>query len=464
MSVSMGGIETAPTLRRPERYGEWAALAAIFLLFSNAVVVAVGYHGLPRAGAFTIIPLLLALPLFVGVVMRGERLRLTTTFFWAVFYAVVQFVGCLLSRDPIESMERFVVSVSEGLVLYLLVSNALRTESMVRRAVWALLTAGALMGALVGYQQVTRSFDHEFLGFAQIGADVGHADEGTVQQVRLAGPVGEVNAFAQFMSMLIPLALFALPSARTRMGKLLVASAMGFSMLAAMLAFSRGIAVGLVLTFLVMACLGTVRLKHVLLAGLVVAVALAAVPQYGKRLGSLVNLSGLVSGSGADGIDSSSKGRLTEMLAAGLVFVDHPVFGAGPGMSRILYREYGEIVGGRLRPGARMAHSLYLQIAAEHGMLGLLAFGGMVVAAFVELQRARRRLKHSNPELSLLATGLMMSLVVYLTTGMFLHAAYIRYFWLFLGIAGAAGCVLGTENSDQTYSGSARDAYGEPAR
>ena len=162
---------------------------------------------------------------------------------------------------------------------------------------------------------------------------------------------------------------------------------------------------------------------------------------------------------GAHQIDSSSKGRLTEMLAAGLVFVDHPILGAGPGMSRLLYREYGEIVGGRLRPGARMAHSLYLQIAAEHGMLGILAFAGMVTAAFVELQRTRKRLKKTQPEVSLLATGLMMSLVVYLASGMFLHAAYVRYFWLFLGIAGAASCVLGTQRPGQPFGLYATDPH-----
>ena len=111
-----------------------------------------------------------------------------------------------------------------------------------------------------------------------------------------------------------------------------------------------------------------------------------------------------------------------------------------------------------------MTHSLYLQIAAEHGLLGLLAFGGMITAAFVELQRARRRLKRSRPELSLLVTGLMMSLVVYLTTGLFLHAAYVRYFWLFLGIAGAASCVLGARSSANVFEASAVDARPEPIR
>jgi putative inorganic carbon (HCO3(-)) transporter len=455
--------ETPELPRTSERLGEWAALAAIFLLFSNAVVVAVLYHGVPRVGA-AVVPMFLAIPMVVAIVQRGEGLRISPTLLWATLYTIVQFAGCLVSRRPIESIAEWSVLLSEGLILYLLVSNALRTESMVRRAVFTLLTAGALMGALVGYQQLTRSFDNEFLGFAQIGANVGKDTEGADHQARLAGPIGEVNSFAQNMAMLIPLALFALPSARTRKGKLLVGAAMGLAMLAAMLAFSRGIAVGLAMTFVVMACLGTVRIKHVLLAGLVVAVALAAVPRYAERLTTLTNFGDLVSGTGTAGIDSSSQGRITEMLAASLVFVDHPIVGAGPGMARHLYREYGEIVGGRLRAGERMAHSLYLQIAAEHGLLGLVTFGGMIVSAFVALQRARRRLKRSRPDLSMLVTGLMMGLVVYLTTGMFLHTTYVRYFWLFLGIAGAASDVLGARRSVQIFDGYMIDASPEPSR
>jgi O-antigen ligase len=126
-------------------------------------------------------------------------------------------------------------------------------------------------------------------------------------------------------------------------------------------------------------------------------------------------------------------------------------------MAPYLYREYGEIVGGKLRPGRRKVHSLYFQIAAEHGLLGLLAFGGMMAASFAELQRARRRLKKSRPELSLLLTGLMLSLVLFLSTSLFIHASYVRYFWLFLGVAGAASGVLGAQALVMNFEGRAVD-------
>jgi O-antigen ligase len=206
-------------------------------------------------------------------------------------------------------------------------------------------------------------------------------------------------------------------------------------------------------------------MKQVLLGGLLFVVVAAAVPQYGARLLSLANLGGVVAGSrGVEDTDSSTRGRLTEMLAAGLVFVDHPILGVGPGMARHHYREYAEIAGGRIQGRTRMVHSLYVQIAAEYGLLGLLAFGGMIAATFVDLQRVRRRLRRSRPELSLLVTGLMMSLVVYLTTGLFLHTAYERYLWLFLGITGAASCVLGARSPVHSFHGYVVETHPEPTR
>jgi hypothetical protein len=38
-----------------------------------------------------------------------------------------------------------------------------------------------------------------------------------------------------------------------------------------------------------------------------------------------------------------------------------------------------------------------------------------------------------------MATGLMLAVVTYMTTGLFLHLSYARYFWLVLAVAGAAG-------------------------
>jgi putative inorganic carbon (HCO3(-)) transporter len=423
---------------------EIGVLLAIFLVYTNAIVVAVHFHGVPViAGA--IVPLLLAAPIAVAVFLRGERLWITTTLLWAFALVVVQFLGCLFAADPAVAMEELVVVVSEGALLYLLVSNAIRTEAALRRAIWTLLTAGALMGALLAYQQATHSYDNDFFGFAQLGSSLGDVQEGETPQRRLAGPIGEVNKFAQIMAILIPIALGSLAAARTRAGRVLALVALLFITLGMALAFSRGVAVGLVLTILITVAIGVIRMRFLVLAILVGGVALAAVPEYGTRLSSLADL---MPGSGRSlrNADAATRGRLTEMEAAFLMFVDHPIIGAGPAMSRTHYREYAEIVGGKIWAEPRYSHSLYLGLAAEHGLLGLIAFGGLIAATWRDLQRIRKRFRYRSPDRAQLATGLLLALVVYLTTGIFLHASYARYFWLFLGLTGAASRILLTED------------------
>jgi O-antigen ligase len=98
-----------------------------------------------------------------------------------------------------------------------------------------------------------------------------------------------------------------------------------------------------------------------------------------------------------------------------------------------------------VRGGPREAHNLPLQIGAEHGLLGLAALGGVFLLTIRDLLRARRRWWARRPDLALLATGLLLALVAYLATSLFLHASYIRYLWLLLGLAGAAGCITAPE-------------------
>ena len=146
--------------------------------------------------------------------------------------------------------------------------------------------------------------------------------------------------------------------------------------------------------------------------------------------------------------DGATQGRITEMVTAGLVFAEHPLLGVGPGMFGHHYVESARIAGGRVRAATRQAHSLLPGIAAEHGILGLGAFLAVLFVTFRDLAAARRRWQGLRPDLAYACTGLLLCLVVYMTTSVFLHAAYIRYFWFVLGLSAAAShIVVGEENS-----------------
>jgi O-antigen ligase len=131
------------------------------------------------------------------------------------------------------------------------------------------------------------------------------------------------------------------------------------------------------------------------------------------------------------------------MKSASMLFADQPILGAGPGLAPLYYPEYAPVVGGKVRPGTRRSHNLFLQLAAETGLVGLGAFLVVVAFAFRALEGARRRLERRDRVLWGVACGLELALIISLTTSLFLHAAYIRYFWILLGLSAAVGVQKG---------------------
>jgi O-antigen ligase len=134
------------------------------------------------------------------------------------------------------------------------------------------------------------------------------------------------------------------------------------------------------------------------------------------------------------------------MLAAALMFADHPFVGVGPGMYPHHYHDYAKVVGIKVKETARQPHTLYLGLAAENGALGLICFALIVFVILRRLARTYRDWIDRRPGFANMAMGFILAIVVYLMTGIFLHFAYIRYFWLIVGLA-AALTHIGTQQA-----------------
>jgi hypothetical protein len=460
--LALGAMLALPASVAIFRWPDAAVPIVAFVLYTNAAVVAVHFHGVPYVAAAAF-PLLLLVPIARDVIFRNQRVVVTRNMVWILAFFLVQFVGAMLSVRPEKALAECAKTVVEGGVIYLLLVNAIRSPQTVKHTVWALLAAGAFMGAITLTQQVTQSYEDPYFGFAQLssqedrergetrvrGFSTGEIGmEGAVRQPRLSGPIGEKNRYAQIMAMLIPLGIFQLMGRRRRSSRrLLVFAALVLTGVGCSLAFSRGAAVGLGLMFLVMIGLGYVRGRHIALVVVGGAIVAAIVPQYAVRLGTIFDAASAAAGGGVNLLtaDGATRGRVTEMKAGALLFADNPLLGVGPGMYGQHYNEYARLAGGKVVQGTRQPHSLMVGIPAEHGLLGTIAFSGILFVAFRDLARARRRWGGLRPDLAHTATALILVLVVYLTTSLFLHAAYVRYFWFMLGLAGAVSCLVAPE-------------------
>ncbi len=405
----------------------------VFQLYINAAVVAVKFHGLPKPIAtLSVAPLVIPL-LFVW--FRGRKpIVLTPTLKWFAAFLCVQTASALFSANPRDGFGELTVTIFEGLGLYLVITNVVRTRETLNQVAWALLAAVIFMGGISLLQQATGTYDHDFAGFAQMSEGGGH---------RLCGPIGEQNRYAQILLMIVPIAMFQWMAQRRLLARFFALLALAMAMTGIVLTLSRGAGVGFAMVLLLMACMRYVKFRHLAVIGVAVLVLMVSVPKYRDRMSTVFNALGLMSSSQVateeDEPDGAIKGRATSMIAAARVFADYPLLGVGPGQFNDYSREYGKVGGIRSVEQGRESHCLYLEIASENGILGLITFGMMVFVSIRGLLITRRKqLLGLSADKSFLTTGLLLAVASYLTTGIFLHLSYARYFWLIIALCDAS--------------------------
>jgi putative inorganic carbon (hco3(-)) transporter len=442
----------------------WPELATpltFFLLYVNFPAILTKQHGLPEvvAGAFI---LLLAFPLAYYLVIRRERLRVDRTFLGMLGFLIVLLASSFLAVDQNVALGRVLSFTLEGLLVFWLIINVVRNRRVLRRAIWSLLAAGSLLASLSLYQELTGSYEQEFGGLAYRNFEIPPGDldrEGPVRRQgwhRAQGPVDQANRFGQILIVLLPLAVLSYrtePSRRGRMwaavGGLLILGGIGVTL-------SRGAFVNVVLLAVAMTALKWIRPRHLLLCLTLLLVSIPIVtPYYIPRMLSIANAKYLTADDPAhrNNADGAIRGRTTSMLTALHVFRDHPILGVGPGQFRFYYAEYSDNPEVKFRDNrgqVRRAHNLYLEIAAETGVIGLTVFMGIILVLMRGLWRMRRRFQYRDPGLADLATAFWLSLFAYLGTGMFAHLSFQRYFWFLLAVASAALHLIQSQRSTST--------------
>lgn len=432
---------------------EAGAVLGIFLIYSGVPAIAINDHGIPQVAALGV-PLMLAAPLASRLVAR-QGLIVSTGFRWLLVLLVVQVLAAMFAEHPVQAQEKVVTFLIEGIAVYFLVTNVLRTPDSLRRAMWSAVVAATLLAFVAALQQFT-SPDQYFAGFAQLDRAyfVGKSDV-----IRAQGPVAEPNYFAQILLVALVFALILMWRGRGRLERIGAAAAVVVCVTGFTFTYSRGGAVAL---FVVLAALAFFRyLRVVHIAGVVIAVALVLllVPGYSDRIGSLSSVvSSAQSSTASSSDDLSAASRATENKAALLVFRDHPLLGVGQGGFPLQYQDYAARVGGEIHTQSsaelrrsdinaglapeREAHNFFLGIAADTGIAGLLGYSAIIGVTLLALLRARRRWVGQRPDLEGLATAMLLAVTGYMVASLFLSLAFERYFWLLMGLADATAGIL----------------------
>lgn len=412
----------------------------VFLTYTRFSDVLQHQHGVP---SFT---LQLALLLLAILAWRwwvwGERIHnWETPAILLGFYGLVGFTSLLYAADPGRT-QNALVEFAKGSLLLFTVILALRRKESLRYTVWALLAAGIFMATLTVYQQLTGTFTNTYGGFAQ--TEVKNI-VGAVSDYRVSGPVGSTNYYALILVALVPLALDRLWHEEKTLLRILALWALIACTLSVIFTFSRGGFLALIVVWVLMLVRHSFSPARMAMGLALLFVVWQFIPaNYTERMTTTLNL---LPGSEQDiRSEVSFRGRTSEVLVAWQIFADRPLWGVGLNNYKHYYQEYAQPLGWDNRREERSAHSLYLEIAAETGLIGLAAFSAIIGVAFWRAHGARQSFMRAGQyDEAALIWALAVSLIGYLVASLFLHGAYPRFFWLWIGIMLALSQVAATQ-------------------
>jgi D-aspartate ligase len=451
--VLAGGLillGAVPLMRHPEL----ATISTVFLLYVNFPAILTKQHGIPAPIAGTFI-LLLVLPLVHLLVLRRQPFRVDRTFLLMLGLLAAFSMSSLVAVDQLIARKYLLEYIFEGIILYLLVINVIRTRRTLRRVLWTLLAAGALLGSLAAYQEVTGSFDDlGGLAYRNYTAVQDFDREGPAKRERwnrAHGPVNEPNRFAQILLVLLPFAFY-LHRREASVTARAISLLLGVLIFAGIaLTLSRAAIVASVLLSLILLRMRWLQLSRLAVFG-VLLVGIASVhPFFANRMSSIFEAGDIAAGDNRQA-DSSMRARTTLMLAALKVYFDHPIIGVGPGQFGPFYgaeyaRDPSIKMNDEVHRRSQRAHSLFPEIAAEGGTLALGLFTAIIALLAVRLWRISRALHPRDGDGSDLATALWLALVMYLCTGVFLHLSYLRYYWFLIALAAVGVHLLGAHRA-----------------
>lgn len=416
---------------------EFGAIIMLGLIWGFISEIAGKYYGIP-----SITKPLVGLLLVAMVVRRftGQRKPLVydPTTWWMVAYWLVIALGLWYAQNP-DRVMFLVTDFAKDILLYLIVINLIVSIKSFERVMWLLLAIGAVLGTMTVFQELTQTYSNNYGGLARIKMAF-IADE-IGSRPRAAGTTGEPLVYGQQLLVLIPIALWGCLYGRN----LAVRVAAGYTAVACVagivLSFSRSSYIAMGAVLLLFALHIRLNPRYLLLIGLLLAgLWRVAPPEFTARLGTLENL---LPGS-EEGVNSegSFRGRSSEMMMAVYMFSDYPLLGVGAGNFRQLYPEYIREYGSPVKDEQRNAHNFYLEVAAEHGLLGLIAWGGILVMALNRLHLAEQLfMRAQNRRMAELAVALRCGFLGYLISAIFYHGGYPSYLWIQIGIAVALAVI-----------------------
>ena len=376
----------------------WLAFAGVYLF--TLMLYARPNDLFPALGDFPLVKIvsISVLLIYIGSkISAGEKLSVWTL--EMTMLVVIAALGLLLmpiAASPKQSMDMLTDIYLKTVIIFILMVNLIDTRQRIF-SMWKLVV---ICGAALGVGAIRSYMKGEF----------------AVKGVRIEGLVGGMfenpNDLATALDLLLPFAVALTLTGKglSRLFYLVCATILAVGVLVTL---SRGGFLGLIASGAVLLWkLGRGRrLKTMLAAGLICGILFAVMPGgYGARIATIFNNEQDTTGS------AQERRELLERAAS--IAINRPVVAVGMGNFHIY------------SIGEKEAHNAYLEIAAELGVMGLIAYLVVILAPFRSLHRIERQTRgmrsKSEREMYWLSVSIQAALIAYMVCSFF---ASIQYLW-----------------------------------
>lgn len=374
----------------------------------GAVVADLGVPGLTKG-------VILAGAVAAGLGVRRGQLVLhsSVVYLTLVCFYLAQTASLVFAHDRAAGLPGLADLVQWGVLLLVLATLA-SAPGGVRTLAVALASTLTVLAGLTVLNEFLLAGASDLGGLSRVpkGADVGGATG------RHAGPYYDANFWGRDLVLFFPLALAWLATARSGRARATAVMAALAMLLGIYLTQSRGAYLALAVATATYLALAGRRSRRLLWGLPVVGVLATALPGVGSRLETVTQVVQALAGGG----DPSLVGRVAALRLGLAMAVENPLLGVGKGNFLVVQPEY-QRQDPTFAERTLAPHNLYVEFAAESGLLGLLSwllFFGCVVVLAVGL---RRRVVEGQPTPPTLPAALVAGLVGWAFASVFLHLA-----------------------------------------
>jgi putative inorganic carbon (hco3(-)) transporter len=407
-------------------------VVAIFTNISD-LLTKQGYSGIikPLVAVVAVALVVRYVYMAMGQLPIGHPKTAKVEYFLLAYFMVVTASFLVASDKNIALSE--ITDLGKDIVIIYCILFALRNSQTWKQTTWLMMITTTLLCLLSVYQLMTNNFEQTFFRMASIQMDRALAASSTP---RIGGPINAPNLWAQVLVAISVLIVFRILHEKHIFKKFVAVLMLGIILYIVLNTYSRGAYLVLAIDAFLLLFMFKRRFNPIIpiSAAIILVLLIPFLPvTYRDRFTSLF----IVTTDNGIYQDTSLRGRSSEMLTGLAMFAEHPLLGVGVGNYKPNYQRYAQLIGIEFRAEAREPHSLYVQLLAETGILGTIAFLGIMLFLLDALNKACQAIERSPHFADWLPwiSALRLAILSYLLTSIFLHNAYIRYLWILVAMA-----------------------------